>query len=62
MGREYEDDPADDPRIFGVGIRNDSNLIGSAQIYLESLSNLLPTEIDETILIDRQGNQVGNII
>ena len=37
---------------------NYQNLIGHAHIYLETIGNLLETNNDVTILIDKQGNQV----
>ena len=56
---DVEDDTEDDPNVFGIGIRNEHQLIGQAHIYLDSLANLLETTNDQTPLIDNRGASNG---
>ncbi len=54
-----EDTTDEDPRIFGIGIRNDWILIGQAHIYTDSIAHLLESQNDQTPLIDNKGNING---
>lgn len=56
---KVEDTAEDDPRVFGIGIRNDWILIGQAHIYTDSIAHLLDTPNDQTPLIDNKGNING---
>eukprot|EP01022_Parablepharisma_sp_SALTPOND_P016704 TRINITY_DN250_c0_g1_i1.p6 TRINITY_DN250_c0_g1~~TRINITY_DN250_c0_g1_i1.p6 ORF type:complete len:390 (-),score=89.51 TRINITY_DN250_c0_g1_i1:1625-2794(-) len=56
---KVEDTTDDDPKIFGIAIKNDWILIGQAHIYTDSIAHLLETLNDQTPLIDNKGNTNG---
>ena len=56
---KVEDNTDEDPRIFGIGIKNDWILVGQAHIYTDSIGHLLVTQDDQTPLIDNKGNING---
>jgi len=58
---KVEDNTDDDPRIFGIAIKNDWTLIGQAHIYTDSIAHLLDTPADQTPLIDNKGNVNGEL-
>jgi pSer/pThr/pTyr-binding forkhead associated (FHA) protein len=56
-----EDNTDDDPKIFGIAIKNDWTQIGQAHIYTDSIAHLLDTQNDQTPLIDNKGNINGEL-
>jgi len=54
-----EDDPMEDIKVFGPKIRTEWRLIGQANIYTDSIVNLLDIQNEQTPVIESQGNVIG---